>query len=308
MIKNIFITFRPTQITKNGIIFFPLFFSTYLWWDNTDIASKLYILAHGAAVFLIFTLLSWGIYTVNDIVDIKEDKANPHNSNRPIASGALPVGYGILASVLVLGLGIASAFAIAPVIGYIAIAFVVINMSYTFGVKRILILDIMFIAASFVVRVSAGTQALDVAIPEDIIPTPWLYIVTAQGALLLAASKRKAELKSLGLNTLAQSRAVLSKYTVPLLNQIITVSVASALVSYSVYTFLISSNIAVGIVSSPLTATIPMVAFGLLRYLYISESQYSAVDPSKVFLHDRPLQACILLWLITSGIILTLFN
>ena len=313
ILKEIIITFRPSQITKNGIVLFPMFFAVNFWWESTDLVGKLSVVGYGIAAALVFAVVAGALYAFNDIADVREDQAHPKRKERPLASGRLSIPMGWTAAIIGLAGGLAGGFAISLEFGVTVVCYAVLVITYTHVLKRIVLIDVMAIAGGFVLRAVGGVASLDAAIPQNVPVSPWLYTITALGALFLALNKRKAELQTIeGKENPHGHREVLNKYSLPLVNQLITVVAASTLVSYTLYSFALStaiSSVTIPIVSSsPLIVTVPLVGYGLFRYLYITDKTGAGERPERVLLEDRPLQICIVAWLVLSAIMLSLFS
>lgn len=261
---------RPKQWIKNTFVLAPLVFSgTFTHFPSIQQA----IIA-----FILFCLASSATYVLNDIRDIESDKKHPEKSKkRPLASGEVskPQAYvllGILYSMLA-----ASVFFF-PIIMTVVTAYVVLNIFYSLYLKHQPVLDIFTIAMGFVLRVLAGSQALDVPL------SAWMFITTFSLALFLAAIKRRQELARGGEN----ARDVLQHYTESLVDRYAEMSGTSALLFYSLY--IISDK-------PDMMFTIPFVLFGLYRYWFVVESTGSGESPTDVLFADRQLQLTIIFWI-----------
>ena len=269
---------RPKQWVKNIVIYAPLVFDRQL--TNLD------AILITTAGFLIFCLLSGLVYIINDISDLEADRIHPQKRNRPIASGELSITTAKYAAI-VLGLIIFPlTYFISPVFFIVALMYFFLNLAYSKWLKHIPIIDVMMIAAFFLLRVVAGVALIDVSRFS-----PWLYVVTALGALYIGFGKRRAELGLLESDANSHRR-VLDGYTIPLLDQFITIVSATTIIAYSLYTF-----------SAPklpdnhlMMLTIPFVVYGVFRLLYIIQMTHDVGSPEEVLFEDRPLQITILLW------------
>jgi 4-hydroxybenzoate polyprenyltransferase len=181
--------------------------------------------------------------------------------------------------------GLIIAFLTDVMFGFIALTYLIVATAYTFKVKHIVILDVIFLAAGFVLRVAAGIPLVDA---ERF--SPWLFTCMALLALLIGFGKRRAELVELDGRT--ATRAILSEYTVPLLDQIIAIVTGALIVAYTFYTF-----------SAPqlppnhlMMLTVPFVVYGLFRYLYLVHVKHEGGAPDELALKDRPLQLAFILW------------
>jgi 4-hydroxybenzoate polyprenyltransferase len=259
----------------------------------------------------IFVLLSAAIYFINDSVDAELDRAHPRKKFRPIAAGRISIRWaiGIAVTIIVVALAISTLISIPMVIT--AAAYLATNIAYSWWLKNIVLLDVMAVASGFVIRAVAGSIAIDHAIISqsgssielNLTISPWLYVVTALGALFLALAKRRNELFIAGISSEAQ-RSILSEYTVPLLDNLINVVATATLISYTLYTF--STGVTEANVPSnhSMMLTIPFVAYGVLRYLYLIHVKGLGEAPEEILIKDKPLMINIVLWLITGSSVL----
>jgi 4-hydroxybenzoate polyprenyltransferase len=192
-----------------------------------------------------------------------------------------------------------------------AVAYLAINVAYSWWLKNVALLDVMTVASGFVLRAVAGSIAIDHAIINragqanelDLTISPWLYVVTALGALFIALAKRRNELHNAGDNSVAQ-RSILTEYTVPLLDNLINVVATATLVSYTLYTFSTGVTEANVPGDHSMMLTIPFVAYGVLRYLYLIHVKGVGETPEEILIRDKPLLLNIFLWLITGSSVL----
>ncbi|MBT3862834.1 MAG: decaprenyl-phosphate phosphoribosyltransferase [Chloroflexi bacterium] len=309
---------RPQQMVKNGLVLVPLFFTVNIWYSGDDIGGMAAIVGRAFTALGIFVLLSAAIYFVNDSIDIDLDRVHPRKKFRPIAAGEISIRWaiGIAGIMTVAALAIATAISIPMVIT--AAAYLATNIAYSWWLKNIVLLDVMAVASGFVLRAVAGSIAIDHAIISqsgtsaelNLTISPWLYVVTALGAMFIALAKRRNELSIAGINSEAQ-RSILSEYTLPLLDNLINVVATATLISYTLYTF--STGVTEANVPSDhsMMLTIPFVAYGVLRYLYLIHVKGVGEAPEEILIKDKPLLFNILLWLITGSSVLMwtrLFN
>jgi len=270
---------RPRQWSKNLLLFAGLLFAAKLG----DAVRWL----EAATAFAAYCAASSAAYLVNDVRDAAHDRTHPLKRLRPVARRELSPGAAlwlagglvVLAGLLVIPLG---AVSLAFLAGFLALQVV-----YSLGLKHIVLFDVFAIAALFVLRSAAGADAVDVRI------SPWLLLVTALLALFLALAKRRSELVLPG-----SSRPVLDGYSLPLIDQLIAVTVACTIAAYAIYTFTAHSP--------ALMATIPFVVFGLFRYLLLVHRDDLGEEPENVLLTDRPLVIAVVLWALTAAVILAL--
>jgi 4-hydroxybenzoate polyprenyltransferase len=300
-LRYVFRSMRPRQWTKNLIVFLALLFSIDQDWKVSDPSSWAPLLGWTAITFVLFCLISSAEYLVNDVADRQSDRLHPEKRNRPIAAGLLSPRAALLwAGVLALT-ALGGAFALAvPLTWHVGAAlagYVVLMLAYTFVLKHIVLVDMMAIGAGFVLRAMTGALAIDVPI------SPWLYVVTALGALFLVIHKRRAELTLMEAGA-SNHRPILEEYSPELLDQIASLVTASTLIAYGLYTFS-AKNLPT---NNAMMLTIPFVFYGLLRYLYLVHQKHEGGSPEEVLLRDWPLIIDILLWLATSAIVLVAYR
>ena len=302
---------RPKQMVKNGLVLVPLFFTINIWYSGEDIGGMAAIIGRAFTALGIFVLLSAAIYFINDSVDAEHDRAHARKKFRPIAAGriSVPWAIGIAVTMIVAAMAISTLISLPMVIT--AAAYLTTNIAYSWWLKHIVLLDVMTVASGFVIRAVAGSIAIDHAIISqssspielDLTISPWLYVVTALGALFIALAKRRNELSIAGISSEAQ-RSILSEYTVPLLDNLINVVAAATLISYTLYTF--STGVTETNVPSDhsMMLTIPFVAYGVLRYLYLIHVKGVGEAPEEILIKDKPLMINIFLWLLTGSSVL----
>ena len=276
---NLLISLRPSQWTKNLIVFAGLIFGEELL--NPVEAG------HAVAAFAIFCGLSGVVYLVNDVRDREADRQHPTKSRRPVASGALPVGVAMGAAAVIAAASLAGAFALGRAFGLVALAYVGLLTIYSGTLKHLVILDVLTIALGFVLRAAGGAVAVGVAFSN------WLLLLTLLLALFLALSKRRAELVSLA-DGASNHRRILAEYSPYLLDQMIGVVTASTLLAYSFYT--IDPETVRRFGTDRLLWTVPFPLYGIFRYLYLVHQRDGGGNPSETLLTDRPLLACVALW------------
>lgn len=271
-------TMRPKQWAKNGLLFIALIFDGQLF--------HLEALGRTLAGFGLFCLFSSLVYIINDLADMEADRNHPIKRQRPLPSGALPPEVARRAAGVIFILTTGLAFILSWDFALIGLTYLLLNLAYSKWLKHIPILDVMVLAAFYVLRVGAGVTLIVVARFS-----PWLYVFTIFMALYLGIGKRRAELMLLE-EEANSHRKVLEGYTIPLLDQLITIVSASAIFTYSLYTFL-APNLPENHV---MMLTIPFVIYGIFRYLYLVQVENCGGAPEEVLFTDRQLQATILLW------------
>ena len=276
---------RPRQWTKNGIVFLAFIFSVGQQYHLSDPSTWVPKLLESMVAFACFAAVSSADYLVNDIRDIESDRAHPRKRRRPIAAGLLPVRTAWIGAV-VLGVGgNAAAFALDWKMGLVILAYTVLMVAYSYQLKHIVLVDLMVIAAGFVLRAMAGALAIEVPI------SPWLYVVTALGALFLGINKRRAELELLQEGA-GNHRKILDEYSTELLDQMGSTVTAAVLMAYGLYTFT-----AEGLPKNhSMMLTIPFVLYGIFRYLYLVHRRELGGSPTDILLTDVPLILDVVLW------------
>jgi len=278
---------RPLQWTKNALVFPALIFSVRAF------ELKYLLLSIGAAI--VFCAVSSGIYLINDVRDIEQDRHHPKKRLRPIAAGEVNPRTAVVLSIVLIASGFAAAFALRPAFCAVIAGYVVLMVSYSYGLKKVVMLDVFAIAAGFVLRAAGGAIVISVPI------SPWLYVCTMLGALFIGFGKRRNELTTLEHHA-ARHRANLEFYTVPLLDQIIGIVSSATVMTYSLYTF--DANVVPE--NHSMMLTIPFVMYAIFRYLYLIYRQQLGGSPEVLLVTDRPLFICIVGWGLTSVAILYL--
>lgn len=278
MIKALLQTMRPKQWTKNIFVFGALVFDKKLF-------EPVYFLRTLAA-FVMFCLLSSVVYIINDVGDIEKDRLHPVKRNRPLASGRLKPSTAIGAAVGILVVLLPLAFVLDVGFGVIALAYLANNLLYTFWLKNVVIVDVLSVAAGFVLRVGAGV----VVIPTERF-SPWIYVCMTLLALFLSFGKRRHELTLLAADA-NNHRRVLDDYNLPFLDEMMGVVTASTVIAYAMYTFS-----AEGLPPNhSMMLTVPFVLYAIFRYLYLIHVQGKGGAPEEILLNDRPFLLGVTLW------------
>ena len=278
MLKQLLITMRPKQWTKNLFIFAALLFDLKLF-DLTYVAKT--VLA-----FVLFCILSGSVYLINDLTDIEKDRQHPVKRNRPLASGKLKRSWAVTAAVVVPPITLSPCFLVQPLFGLIALAYFVIQLLYSFGLKNVVILDVLIIATGFVLRVAAGA-----AVAEAQRFSPWIYVCITLLALFLALGKRRNELTLLDANAL-KHRKVLQEYSPQLLDEMMALVTSSTVIAYSLYTFSAENLPA----NRAMMLTIPFVLYSIFRYLYLIHEKNLGGSPEEILIRDAPFIVSNLCW------------
>lgn len=278
---------RPTQWLKNVLVFAPLIFAHQ--------ALEPHALLRSLAVFALFCLASGAVYLVNDLLDRDSDREHPVKCRRPIAAGELSPAAASAAAALIGAGALSAAVLLDRRVAFVVGLYLLVNLLYSRVLKHLVLLDVMTIAAGFVLRVVAGGIAVGVPLSS------WLLLCTSLLALFLGFGKRRHELVLLETNA-STHRPILAEYSPYFLDQLIAVVTTSTLVTYALYTMDPVVHQKLGTPYLPLT--IPFVLYGIFRYLYLVHQKHEGGDPSHIVFSDRPLLVNVLLWAATAFSIL----
>ncbi len=270
---------RPAQWAKNLFVLAPLVFGDLLL-DATAASRALLAL-------LAFCCGSSAVYLINDLRDREEDRRHPLKRLRPLAAGTLAVPVAVAAVAMLAGAALVVAFYLGLPFARILGAYLVINVLYTLWFKHMVILDVMSISLGFVLRVEAGAEATGVEVSR------WLFLCTIFLALFLAFSKRRHEITLLA-GAASGQRPVLDHYSPAFLDQMINVVTASSVVSYALYA--VAPETVGKFHTENLVYTIPLVLYGIFRYLYLMYQRPDARNPTEAILRDPPFLVNMLLW------------
>jgi 4-hydroxybenzoate polyprenyltransferase len=284
--RALLVALRPKQWTKNGLLFIALAFTLNI--------QQPALLARSLIAFACFCALSSAGYLLNDVLDVEADRQHPTKRFRPIASGQVPVSVALSLGVLLAVAGLLGSFLLGVLFGVLALAYVLLTAVYSTTLKHLVLLDIFGLAGGFVLRAAAGAVAIDVPI------SPWLYIATLLGALLIALGKRRTELQMLGLEAAVGHRRNLEAYSLEFIDQLILVVSSAAVMTYALYTFS-AENLPR---NHSMMLTIPLVLYGLFRYLFLVHDGHIGGSPEELLFRDRPLLASVILWALLSVLIL----
>ncbi len=282
---------RPKQWTKNLIVFAGLIFSRHV--RDAD------LLWQSVEAFLVFCILSGVIYLVNDITDVDKDRHHPVKRGRPLASGALGRSSALTAAAILTVLALVWSHRLGPGFLVVACLFTVLNLVYSFALKRVVLLDVASISLSFVLRAIGGVEALR-AVDPTIAISPWLLICTLFLSLLLAFCKRRHELVTM--EDAVNHRESLQEYSPALLDQLVGISASGSVLSYSIYTIWPETVEKFG--TTNLVYTVPLVLIGIMRYLYLVYKKEKGGSPSDLLLHEKFLLVDVLAWIVLVIVIL----
>jgi len=286
LISGLIKSLRPKQWTKNGFIFAALVFDVKLFQPELFLKTL--------AGFILLCFISGTVYLINDLVDIEKDRAHPVKKNRPIPSGEVPMKVAIAAAIILPVVCLPVSYWLDPIFGIIITGYLILQTAYSFILKNMVVVDVLTIAAGFVLRVAAG-----VPLVEATRFSPWLYVFTVLLALFLGLGKRRQELVLLR-GRAAMARSILTEYNISFVDAMMPVVTTGTVITYAFYTF-----------SAPnlpdnhlMMLTIPFVIYGIFRYLYIIHVQGNGGAPDEVLLTDRPLQVALILFCLVVIIIL----
>jgi 4-hydroxybenzoate polyprenyltransferase len=292
-LRLLFASLRPHQWTKNLVVFAAWPLGTV----EGQLSKHLFDLEAAWRVLLAFGLfcgLSGAVYLLNDVADVERDRLHPRKRRRPIASGRLGRSTALATAALLTICGLLGSLILGPSFAKISLAYVVLNVFYSFWLKNVLIVDAITVSLCFVLRAVAGALAIAVEVSD------WLLICTILFALFLTLCKRRHELTSLN-DSAAEHRRILSEYSPYLLDQMIAVVTASCVTAYAFYT---TAQQTIGkFHTHRLTWTIPFVLYGIFRYLYLVHRKDQGGSPTEILLTDRPLMIAVALWAMAIVII-----
>lgn len=272
-------TLRPKQWIKNLFLFGGLVFSKNIF--NLQLTIKAIL------GFILFSLISGVVYIINDIIDLPKDKIHPTKSQRPIPSGRLSVRVAQIEAVILGGVTLVCGYFLSKWFFFWLIIYLLIQVSYSLKLKKIVILDIFIVAIGFVIRVIAGSVVIGVNISS------WLIICTLLLALFLALGKRRYEVAVIGTEGI---------YTPYLLDQMTAVVTSSTIMAYALYTMSPSTVEKFG--TNNLVGTVIFVIYGVFRYLYLIHYKKLGGSPEIIVVKDRALSLNIILWIVTTIIII----
>jgi 4-hydroxybenzoate polyprenyltransferase len=284
---NLVSSLRPGQWTKNLLVFAGLLFGRRLF----DLAAC----ERAFGAFVVFCMLSGVVYLINDIADRHADRQHPLKARRPIASGTVTVRQALGVAVVLAAAALGGSLMLGWPFFAVAVAYLTLLVLYSGPLKGIVIIDVLTIAAGFVLRAVAGAVAVDVDISH------WLLVCTVLLALFIALSKRRHELVLLADGAMSH-RPILGEYSPYLLDQMISVVTASTLVAYIFYTISPETELKFG--TPWLGLTIPFPLYGIFRYLYLVHRREGGGSPADLLLTDRPLLACVALWTLAVALII----
>lgn len=284
MFKNFLVLLRPYQYTKNLFIFAPLFFH-FVYTKDIGGYELFDVLFSVFLSFVLFCFLASGVYIFNDLKDIEADRAHPKKKNRPLASGAISKNTAIAIMLSFWSISFVGSWFISPFLLAVFVAYFLLNLAYSLGIKHVVIVDIFIIAIGFVLRLFAGASV-------GIELSHWIVIMTFLLALFLAIAKRRDDvlLASQGL----QTRKNIDGYNLEFVNAAMVFMSGAILLAYILYTIEPA-------MPKYLYLNSVFVIFGIVRYMQLTFVENASSDPARILLKDRKLQICVLAWLISFG-------
>ncbi len=277
---------RPRQWSKSALVFLPIIFDRQI--------GHLDALLRVSAAFVLFSLVASAIYITNDIVDVENDRLHPKKQHRAIASGQLSLPLAIVAAVVLPLFSIAAALTFSPALALILVVYYLKQLAYSFYLKNVVLVDVIVLAAGYILRVIAGVVVITVTNFS-----PWLYVCAGMLSLFLAVGKRRQELILLG-DTAPDVRATYKDYNMPLLDDMLRMVTTSSVIAYTLYT--VDAKTSLG--GPAMLLTVPFVVYGIFRYLYLMHVKGEGGAPDEVLFKDRPLLIDIVLFFLAAGAII----
>lgn len=293
-------TARPRQWLKNFAVFAPLVFSGFFFYEFPSYLLKV------TESFILFSFLSSSIYIINDIVDRDSDRKHPFKKKRPIASGKLPVVTAGIASATGISFALLVSAKLSIFLFAIMCLYLILQLAYSFRLKHIAILDVLSIAAGFILRVYAG------AVVVNLHMSVWFLLTVISAALFLAVGKRQSErtlMSSMQVSKNFSTRKSLDKYSTRLLDIYTGMFANATWLTYSLFAFQQDSAIDSGNIPTILSyvprafsaqkwlmLTVPLVIYGVMRYLQLVYESNQGESPERVLLNDKPLLGTAVAW------------
>lgn len=307
----LFISIRPLQLLKNFALFAPLLFSGFLFYNPIDAQPYFFTVF---MAFVVFSITTSSIYLINDIVDKRSDAQHPYKQKRPIASGQLPVPIAIFAALCGIFLSLFLSLSFSPFFQLLIIAYIVIQLAYSFKLKQLPIFDVLIIAIGFLIRIYAG------AVVVDLHMSVWFLLTVVSASLFLAVGKRQSERTLLKEKNLPATRKTLTLYSQRLLDIYTGMFANATWLTYALYTFQAQPvkvesaferfpeiyKILPRTLQSQklLMLTLPLVIFGVMRYLALVYEQNKGESPEKVLLKDKTLLTTVIIYTIAVTLLI----
>jgi 4-hydroxybenzoate polyprenyltransferase len=279
---------RPTQWIKNTFVFAGLLFNQSF--SDPELLMSVFL------AFCSFCMIASAIYAINDIRDVEQDRESEAKKHRPIASGAVTSKEGVFLAAVLFSVGLTIGYMSSQLVALILVAYFVINLGYSYGLKRIVILDVFIIASGFLLRILAGTVGVGME------PSEWLFLCSVCLTLFLGFGKRRAELSSNKEGGSELGRSVLRDYSPTLLDSMMASAAASTFVTYGLFTM--SDATAEQHGTRALVYTLPLVMYAMFRYFYMLHGNGKGNDPSEDLVRDPHIIISALLWLLATYLII----
>ena len=277
---------RPKQWTKNILVFAGYLFTIEQKHPPGSLVNVL-------AAFGLFCTVSGASYLFNDVIDARRDRTHPRKCKRPIASGALSARAALTFAAILFAAAIYASFVLDFYFGALVAGYCVLTCAYSAVLKHVVIVDLLVIAAGFVIRAVSGAVVIQVEISS------WLLVCTTLLALFLGIAKRRSELVSLG-DAGLDHRKTLGEYSAPMLDQMLSITSSAALMAYCLYTFTGKT----GATHPYMMITLPFVIYGLFRYLFLVQTRNAGGSPELVLLEDRPMLINLILYVLAAALAL----
>ncbi len=272
---------RPNHWIKNIFVFVPLIFSLKL--------PNLPAITDNMVTFAVFCGVASAVYVFNDIRDVESDRNHPIKKGRPIASGRIGIVHAWIVFFAISAASISVAFTVNLYVGAVVLSYLAMNIFYGLKLKEMVILDVMTIAAGFILRILAGSVAINVYMSH------WLLLTTFFISIFMGFAKRRHEIASLGKNA-TDHRKVLSMYNVKFIDEMTTATAGMSIVFYSLYT--IDFEVVSRLGTPNLVYTVPVVVYGLFRYMYLVYVKIEGGDPVDIVLKDAGVISSVAIWFI----------
>lgn len=273
-------TMRPKQWTKNVFVLIPIIFDRQLSPERLDSVLRVMV------AFGLFCLISSAVYVLNDLVDVERDRLHPKKRFRAIASGQLPIPIARIAAVILPVIALGGALLYSLPLAIVLALYYLKQITYSFYLKNVVILDVLTLAAGFILRVVAGVVVINVTNFS-----PWLYAVVGALSLFLAVGKRRQEFLLLG-DGAKDVRTAFKDYNLPLLDEMMRMVTTGTVVVYTFYTF--EANTSFG--GPAMLLTVPFALYGMFRYLYLIHVKGEGSAPDEILWKDRPLLLSVILF------------
>jgi 4-hydroxybenzoate polyprenyltransferase len=280
-------TGRPKEWIKNVFVFAGLLFSGKF--------NQSHEVFEAIVTFVAFCLISSAGYFINDLIDVELDRKHPKKRFRPLAAGELSEAAAKLISPALAVVAIGIAFTVNWQVGLMVVGYGIAQVAYSLGLKQIVIIDVMTLAGLFILRVAAGASAVDAHASE------WLILCTGMLAAFLGFTKRRQEAVS-ELHEGTSTRPVLEHYSLPFLDQMVSLVTTGTVLSYAIYT--VNSPL----IGSQMMLTIPPVVYGIFRYLYLIYDRSDDRSMAAIVAEDRGIQAAGASYALIAFLLLYVFN